>query len=71
MNEPELCPLCLHAMDEHCYKTVNGELVTLFYCSECECDWLAVGMDEFIALDEPFGTRPITVQLSEATNEHR
>ena len=65
MKTIETCPLCTHPMDEHLYKGEDGRTWILYYCPICECDWAAVGYNEFVALDEPFGTRPVDVIITE------
>lgn len=68
MNEPEYCPACNHELEEH---TVNedGQLFQLFYCCECEADYMPVGMSEWLMLHDVHGTRPINVVTCEVNDE--
>lgn len=53
MNERERCPLCNHDMDEHTYQDDDGRLWLLFWCDSCQCEFAAIGFDEFVALIAP------------------
>jgi hypothetical protein len=66
----ETCPLCNHVMQSHLYKTVDERIVELFFCDSCECDFIPCGYDEWLALTEPMGTRPIDVTHTREATHH-
>lgn len=52
MNGDNTCPYCAGALIEHQARDIETEeILTIYYCDDCQCDWIPVGFDEWVSID--------------------